>query len=353
VTRPLRFLATALVLATAPLASLQAQQAERFELSGARLELYNLIGTLQVAPSTGTTAVAEITRAGKDGPKLTVQNANGTLSVLYPGSEFTYPAMGGNAETNLRVRDDGTFGDRYGDRSNRDGGRKVTITSRAGGLAAWADIRLLLPRGAQVDLNLGVGKVTLANVDGSIRVQTASGDVAGTGTAGSLSIDTGSGDVTLAGHDGGLSVDTGSGDITLSDIKTGDLSLDTGSGDVRVDGVTATVLSVDTGSGDVTATAATVGNVEIDTGSGDIRIGLTGDVSELSVDTGSGDVEVSAPKSLGATVEIETSSGDITTEFPLQVTRKGRDGLRGTIGDGQGRITIDTASGDVTLKQRP
>ncbi|HMU60608.1 MAG TPA: DUF4097 family beta strand repeat-containing protein [Gemmatimonadales bacterium] len=351
--RPVRLLATALVLVTAPLASLQAQQAERFELSGAKLELYNLIGTLQVEPSTGNTAVAEITRAGKDGSKLTVQNTNGTLTVLYPGTEFSYPAMGNNSETNLRVRDDGTFGERYGERSGRSGGRKVTITSRGGGLSAWADVRVLLPRGTRIDFNLGVGKVTLANVDGSINVQTASGDVAATGTAGSLSIDTGSGDVTLAGHDGGLSVDTGSGDITLSNIKTGDLSLDTGSGDVRVDGVTASALSVDTGSGDVTVTAAAVGNVEVDTGSGDIRIGLTGDVRELSVDSGSGDVEVSAPKSLGATVEIETSSGDITTEFPLQVTRKGRDGLRGTIGDGQGRITIDTASGDVTLKQRP
>ena len=46
-------------------------------------------------------------------------------------------------------------------------------------------------------------------------------------------------------------------------------------------------------------------------------------------------------------------SGDITTEFPVQVTRKGRDGLVGTIGNGEGRIAIDTASGDVTLKQLP
>jgi len=352
VTRPVRLLvtATALVLATAPLASLQAQQAERFELSGSRLELDNLIGTLQVEPSTGRTAVAEITRAGKDGSKLTIQNANGKLSVLYPGDRFVYPALGGNGETTLRLDRDGTFnGESYGGGQ----GPRVTISSRGSGMSAWADIRLMLPAGAHIALKLGVGKVTLTNVDGSIRVKTASGDVAGTGTAGSLFIDTGSGDVTLAGHDGGLSVDTGSGDITLSNIRTGDLSLDTGSGDVRVDGVTASALSVDTGSGDVTVTAAAVGNVEVDTGSGDIRIGLTGDVSELSVDTGSGDVEVSAPKSLGATVEIETSSGDIRTEFPLQVTRKGRDGLRGTIGDGRGRIMIDTASGDVVLRQRP
>ncbi|MEZ4412196.1 MAG: DUF4097 family beta strand repeat-containing protein [Gemmatimonadales bacterium] len=347
--RPVRLLVAALVLSTAPLASMQAQQAERFELAGSNIQVYNLIGNLSVEAASGGAASVEVKRQGADGAKLTVEQSGGTLRVIYPGDRFVYPAMGSNHETTLRLDRDGTFnGESYGGGK----GPRVTVSSRGSGLTAWADIRLMLPSGARAELKLGVGKVTLANVDGSIRVQTASGDVAATGTAGSLSIDTGSGDVTMAGHDGGLSVDTGSGDITLSNIKTGDLSLDTGSGDVRVDGVTASALSVDTGSGDVTVTTAAVGNVEVDTGSGDIRIGLTGDVSELSVDTGSGDVEISAPKSLGAMVEIETSSGDITTEFPLQVTRKGRDGLRGTIGDGKGRITIDTASGDVTLRQR-
>jgi hypothetical protein len=64
-------------------------------------------------------------------------------------------------------------------------------------------------------------------------------------------------------------------------------------------------------------------------------------------------VEVTAPKGLGATVAIETSSGDVTTEFPLQVTRKGRVGLTGIIGDGKGTMSVDTASGNVTLKQQP
>lgn len=343
----------AAVLVCAPFARLHAQQAERFELSGTHLKLYNLIGTLQVEGSSGNTTVVELTRGGKDSAKLTVQNVSGQFAVVYPGSEFTYPAMGSNSETSMRVRDDGTFGGEHGNHSGTSGGRKVTITSRSGGLTAWADVRVLLPKGARIDLNLGVGKVSLANVNGEIEVRTSSGDIVGNGTAGALTLDTGSGDVSVTGHSGSLSVDTGSGDVTLATIKADDLSVDTGSGDVRIDGVTASSLSVDTGSGDVIVTAGALRNAEVDTGSGEIRIGLTGGIDALSVDTGSGDVEVSAPKSLGARVEIETSSGDITTEFPLQVTRKGRDGLVGTIGDGSGRISIDTASGDVVLKQRP
>ena len=344
-----RLWAAALALAAAPIAPLAAQQPERFELSGTNLTLHNLIGTLRVEAASGGTASAEVTRQGADGAKLTVQNAGGTLSVVYPGGAFVYPALGSNSETTMRVRDDGTFNDD----SDDNGGRTVRITGRGNGLTAWADIRLLIPSGAQVTLNLGVGKVSLANVHGTISVETASGDVEGKATAGALSIDTGSGDVTLNGHDGPLSIESGSGDITPGGIKTDELSLETGSGDVRVDGLTASKLSVESGSGDVTVSGAAVGTVEIDTGSGDIRIGLTVDIDDLSVDTASGDVVVSAPASLGATVNIETSSGDINTEFPLQVTRKGQDGLAGTIGDGKGRLSVETASGDVTLKRQP
>jgi lia operon protein LiaG len=136
-------------------------------------------------------------------------------------------------------------------------------------------------------------------------------------------------------------------------VKTDAIALDTGSGDVRVSGLTATQLKVDTGSGEVIVSAASVRVVNVDTGSGDIRLGLTSDLDGLSVDTGSGDVELTAPASLGAQVDIETTSGDIDTQFPLQVTRQGHDGLKGTIGDGKGRITIETASGDVALRKQP
>lgn len=342
--RPLR--AGILLVALTGPAALAAQQPQRVELSGATITVYNLIGTLEVVPATGSSAVAEVTRQGSDAAKLGVESGGGTLRVVYPDNRFVYPRLGSNSETTMDVNEDGTFG-------NGHGGRRVTISGRGSGLEAWADVRLQIPAGAEVRLNVGVGKVTLSNVNGTIRAGTASGDIEASGTSGSLSLDTGSGDVSLTGHNGPLDVDTGSGDIVLSNVKTGDLSLDTGSGDVRVDGMTGSSLKVDTGSGDVLVSEASVGIINVDTGSGDIRLGLTSDVAELSVDTGSGDVELTAPATLGATVDIETSSGDIDTQFPLQVTRKGHDGLKGTIGDGKGRITIETASGDVALRKQP
>jgi len=262
--RPLR--AGILLVALTGPSALAAQQPQRVELSGATITIYNLIGTLQVVPATGASAVAEVTRQGSDGARLGVESSGGTLRIVYPDGSFVYPRLGSNSETTMDVNEDGTFG-------NGHGTRRVKISGRGTGLEAWADVRLQVPAGAEVRLNVGVGKVTLSNVNGTIRAETASGDIEASGTSGSLTLDTGSGDVSLTGHNGPLSVDTGSGDIMLRDVKTGALSLDTGSGDVQVNGLTASELKVDTGSGDVIVSGAAVGVLNVDTGSGDVRLG--------------------------------------------------------------------------------
>lgn len=334
----------ALTLLAAPLA---AQQGGSYTLTGGEIELYNLVGTLKVEATTGP-ATAVVTFGGADAAKLTVRHEGDFLSVIYPGSKLVYPGSGSRYSTELRVQDDGTFGD-----DDDLGGRKVRIASEGSGLTAWADIRILLPAGSRAHLHLGAGKASLVNVDGRIEVDTENGDIDATGTSGDLSLDTGSGNVALSGHKGGLSVDTGSGDVLLKSVTADALSVDTGSGNVRLEGLTGTRLSVDTGSGDILVIGASVRSVETDTGSGGISIGLLTDVDELNADTGSGDIVVTAPKTLGAMVDIGSSSGEIESAFPIQVTRKEPDSLKGKLGDGQGSIRIDTGSGDVALRQQP
>src|SRR5207249_584528 len=70
----------------------------------------------------------------------------------------------------------------------------------------------------------------------------------------------------------------------------------------------------------------------------------------LLVDTGSGDVTINVPADLGAEVDIETGSGDIDLQnVTVRTTRLERDHLTGEIGDGKGRIRIETGSGGVRL----
>jgi len=111
------------------------------------------------------------------------------------------------------------------------------------------------------------------------------------------------------------------------------------------------LLRVDTGSGAIELEAVTVPDVVLDTGSGSVDIELLIDVESLDIDTGSGSVTVRAPRDLGAMVEIETGSGGIDLDFPVELRTARRDLVRGRIGDGRGKIVIDTGSGTVRLIQ--
>ena len=88
----------------------------------------------------------------------------------------------------------------------------------------------------------------------------------------------------------------------------------------------------------------------VDTGSGSVEIDLSADVDRLGVDTGSGGVTIGVPSTLGAELSIETGSGGIDADIPITVKRSGRRSLTGSIGDGKGRITIETGSGGVRLR---
>ena len=349
-------LALALLTLAPPL--LAAQQVERYPLQGDDVAIYNLAGSLAVEPGTGGVTV-EVTRGGADAARLRVERGEvrgrETLRVVYPSQDVAYTGLEPGSSTTLKVREDGTFGDGEGDHrhddedDDRPRGRTVRITRERGDLRAHADLRVRVPAGHQVAFHLAVGQVSITNVNGEILVDSHSAPVTATGPKGSLTVDVGSGNVRVSGAEGGLDVDTGSGSVEVTGFRGGELSIDTGSGQVSARELTARSVSVDTGSGDIELAAVTCPELALDTGSGNITADLRGPVRDLSVDTGSGDISVRAPATLAGEVEIETASGEIETDFPIQVTRHSRDHVVGRLGDGAGRVAIETGSGNVRL----
>jgi lia operon protein LiaG len=343
-------------------ASLAAQQPERFQLQGEDVAVYNLVGAVSVEAGTGEVAV-ELTRTGRDAAKLRVEQGQvrdaEALRVLYPAESIVAPSIGAGSSTTLRVHEDGTFGDEDWDhgRHHRDWeeehSRRIEIRGSGSGLEAGADLRIRVPAGRRVAVYLAVGKVSVANVQGEIQIDAHSAPVTASGVKGELTVDVGSGEVRVTDAEGVLNVDTGSGSVEVSRFKGRDLTVDTGSGNVNGTELTAERVSVETGSGDIELASVSAPSLSLETGSGIVRADLRTAVESLSVETGSGDVALSAPATLDAEVEIETSSGDIESDFPLQVTRHARDHLVGRIGSGRGRIAVETGSGDVRLIKRP
>ncbi|MEO8201450.1 MAG: DUF4097 family beta strand repeat-containing protein [Gemmatimonadota bacterium] len=339
-----------LALLVVPPASLLAQTPERFTVGGDRIAVYDLAGEISVVPGTGPDVVVEVTRAGADAGQLKVEVSPirnvSTLRIMFPQDRIIYPQRNWSGQSDFRVRDDGTFGGSDGDRDSR----RIQVRSSGSGLEAHANLRVLVPAGKRVSVNIGVGTLDAANVNGDISLEAASANISADHVRGSLSIDTGSGDVTVTAVDGDLSVDTGSGNVKISGANGSEITIDTGSGDVIGSDIKSAHVNVDTGSGNINLAGISTASLSLDTGSGDVEVGLTSDTDELSVETGSGNVTIAIPASFGSTIDLDTSSGEVDSEVSIQVTRRGRQHLSGKIGDGQGRMDIETGSGDVTLR---
>ncbi|MFO7767493.1 MAG: DUF4097 family beta strand repeat-containing protein [bacterium] len=105
-------------------------------------------------------------------------------------------------------------------------------------------------------------------------------------------------------------------------------------------------MAVYAGAGEVDA-AGVDGDLRLDSHSGSVTaVDIRG---RLTADTGSGRVLVYLPQAINAELEVDTGSGGIDIEVPVDHRKKSRSHVLGQIGDGSGRIYIDTGSGEVRI----
>lgn len=328
---------------------------ERHEISGTRIAIYNLAGQVTLEPGSGSAVVVQVTTGGSDAGQLTVERGpiggRETLRVIYPADAIRYSRSGWSGGTEIRVRDDGTFGDQWSGRWARSEARRVRISGR-GDFEAHADLRIAVPQGQQIEVYLAVGQLSATNVRGDLRLDASSADVSATGTVGPLAVDVGSGQVTVRDVQGDVDLDTGSGDVDATNVRGDVLRIDTGSGTATVSRAQTRMMNIDTGSGRIEVSGATADEVRLDTGSGSVRCELASNPASVNVDTGSGSVTLTLPPSYSATLDIETGSGGIDVDFPVEARRFGREHLTGRIGDGRGTLRVETGSGSVRILKR-
>jgi hypothetical protein len=144
-----------------------------------------------------------------------------------------------------------------------------------------------------------------------------------------------------------------SGDVTLDGVRS-DITAQTVSGDLETRQLTGT-LRFTTVSGDLTVVSGASDAVKAETVSGDLTLDLEptrgGRIDLSSV---SGDVTVRMPETVGLTVDVKTMSGRLDSAFSGTHTERkpGKASLHGQVGDGDGRLSAKTVSGDITLLRR-
>lgn len=200
----------------------------------------------------------------------------------------------------------------------------------------------IVPKNCNLEVSTDDGAITTENINGDVEVKTDDGKV------------------DLSQINGDVRVRSGDGSITVKDINVkGDLKADNGWVDIQADdgGITLSkvVANVKVRSDDGSIRAEDIiGDVNIQTDDGRITVIYSeqaGSVYNVSMITDDGYVDFTAPRNFSANVEVITDDGSIDTGLPIQVVGKlGKNGIKGVIGAGEGRLYIKTNDGSVKIR---
>ena len=315
--------------------------------------------------------------------RVVIMNSRGDVRVIGEkgrkdvSCEFTKRVRGKNQEEanrlfnlmDLEVKREGadlTISARYPDTSSREGSILSYIRQHYAGLGI--DISLMVPSELNVKIITASGDAQLASIVGSAEIVSASGNVEVTGVGRDLKIEVSSGDIVISGISGKAFLSSASGDIEAHQIKGdagvqsasgdvmlseigGNLTAASASGDITVEGVGAVVFSGTSGS------AMFIGvrkGVKATVATGDVEVSAApGSSADYEIRTSSGQIELRFEKSLrnGFMLKAQTTSGDISVNLPIKVSKVGRHQLSGVVREGKSVVVLETASGDIIVSE--
>jgi DUF4097 and DUF4098 domain-containing protein YvlB len=257
--------------------------------------------------------------------------SNGTLSVsVYSGH---VNVVGGSA-SGVHIR--GTA-----DRDNLEITGRASIVSVSSeiedGSGGRADLDITVPIGTRVILEGFSAPFSVRGTKGEARLQTLSGKMTVSDAAGTVRVESVSGDIDIDNVDGSVHTEAVSATVTLDRI----------SGDIDGASVNGAFAITRTGSR----------SVRLETVSGSIGYAGAFDPSGNYVfKSHAGRVTLGIPADAGATVTLQTFSGNVDSAFPVTLesgrSRAGHESrFEFRIGNGRTRIVAETFSGDIRIQR--
>jgi hypothetical protein len=194
------------------------------------------------------------------------------------------------------------------------GGGNIAITgnidgsvyiSTAGGNISTADIN------GKADISTAGGNIEIKNVNGSIDVSTAGGDMNFGNINGKADISTAGGNIKVGSINKSAEISTGGGNISVNNIG-GDAEMSTGGGNIKIEQVTGSA-EISTGGGNISLASAS-GKIEASTGAGNIKLNNIKGYVEGS--TGAGNIYAEIYPDGKKESELSTGIGNITLLVP-------------------------------------
>jgi DUF4097 and DUF4098 domain-containing protein YvlB len=225
-----------------------------------------------------------------------------------------------------------------------------------------------------VNLDTSYGSVKCRNITGdNITVKSSSGSITAEIIKGSTQLTTSYGSITCTDmSDGDIKLKTSSGKIKLSNASFGDcdahtsygsivsdelkgksIKLHSGSGSINLTESSADTTNISTSYGRITCRQITTNNITAKSGSGNLDITCSDSTpAQIVADlvTSYGSIDFTAPQNFTGQVDLSTSYGSIRTGRPITINGEiSKKKLEGTIGEGNGKLHMQTGSGSINL----
>jgi DUF4097 and DUF4098 domain-containing protein YvlB len=186
-----------------------------------------------------------------------------------------------------------------------------------------------------------------------LRLQSASGNVTASGSQGEIAATTVSGAIDVSGGRRQVTLESVSGPIRASQLA-GDLRAQNVSGSVRAENVSGRIEAW-TVRGGIRLIGLRSNDVRAETASGEIvYAGRVATGGTYDFESHSGPIRLTIPPNPGAHFRLETVSGVVQADVPVDTVPAAAGRKRGrvefTIGDGRAKVTARTFSGRIFVK---
>ena len=255
---------------------------------------------------------------------------NGTLRVsIYAGRV----SVTGGSGTNVHVK--GTV--ERGELETRARMGSVTLSMDENPSRSRADLDITVPTGTNVILEGFSTAFSVRGVKGEAKIESLSGDVQVSDAVGLVQVDAVSGSIEVLKAQGDVQAEAVSGVVTVAGVD----------GNVEAESV----------SGRISITEAKSRSVRAETVSGSITYsGTIEQTGNYVFKSHSGRLTLAVPENTGATVSLQTYSGNVDSDFPVtlesgisQMGHESRYEFR--LGSGRSRIVLETFNGNIRIQR--
>jgi hypothetical protein len=183
----------------------------------------------------------------------------------------------------------------------RESGGTVHVSAKGEwGEPVWAEFEITVPRRMALELTGVSLPVSIAGAAGDVSVSTAEGDIQLEGGSGNVALNAVDGMVSVAGASGNIAINAVDGDVTV-DGSNGVIVVTAVDGEVLLQGISSENVSVNAVDGDITYQ------------------GTIADGGRYVLSTHDGDLYVAIPDGTNARISVDTFSGELDTDFPVEL----------------------------------